>query len=62
MTTSPTPDEWLQRARSERGSWWPDYASWLGERSGAEKEAPAALGALSFPPLEAAPGTYVFDR
>jgi polyhydroxyalkanoate synthase len=58
----PDPEEWLLRARSERGSWWPDYASWLGERSGAEKEAPAALGALSFPPLEAAPGTYAFDR
>ncbi len=27
-----------------------------------EKEAPAALGSPSFPALEAAPGTYVFDR
>jgi poly(3-hydroxyalkanoate) synthetase len=34
----------------------------LAERSSEEKEAPAALGTPSFPALEAAPGTYVFDR
>ena len=54
--------EWLQSARSERGSWWPDYAAWLSERSGVEREAPAALGVPNYPALEAAPGTYVFDR
>ncbi len=58
----PDADQWLKAARSETGSWWPDYAGWLGERSGREKVAPAALGMSSFPPLVAAPGTYVFDR
>jgi polyhydroxyalkanoate synthase len=58
----PDADEWLKPARSESGSWWPDYSNWLGERSGGEKEAPAALGAPGFPAVEAAPGTYVFDR
>jgi polyhydroxyalkanoate synthase len=55
-------DEWLKAARSQTGSWWTDYANWLAERSGEEKEAPAAFGTPNFPALEAAPGTYVFDR
>ena len=58
----PNADEWLKTARSQTGSWWPDYANWLAERSGEEKETPAALGTPRFPALEAAPGTYVFDR
>jgi polyhydroxyalkanoate synthase len=58
----PDAGEWLKGARSESGSWWPDYANWLAERGGGVKEAPAALGSPSFPTLEAAPGTYVFDR
>jgi polyhydroxyalkanoate synthase len=58
----PDAETWLQTARSHPGSWWPDFADWLAERSGQEKEAPTALGTPSFPPLEAAPGTYVFDR
>jgi polyhydroxyalkanoate synthase len=58
----PDPGQWLKAARSESGSWWPDYARWLAERGGEVKEAPAALGSPSLPALEAAPGTYVFDR
>jgi polyhydroxyalkanoate synthase len=58
----PDADEWRKTAQSHSGSWWPDYANWLAERSGGEKGAPAALGTLSFPALDAAPGTYVFDR
>jgi polyhydroxyalkanoate synthase subunit PhaC len=58
----PNPEEWLKTARSQTGSWWPDYANWLAERSDEEKMAPAALGAPGFATLEAAPGTYVFDR
>jgi polyhydroxyalkanoate synthase len=58
----PDADEWRKTARMETGSWWPDYASWLAERSAPEKEAPATLGTPGLPALEAAPGTYVFDR
>lgn len=58
----PDAEEWLKTARPQSGSWWPDYAGWLGERSGAEKEVPAVLGSPAFPALEVAPGTYVFDR
>jgi polyhydroxyalkanoate synthase len=58
----PDANEWWKRARSQTGSWWPDYASWLAERSGWEKKAPAALGTPIFAALGTAPGTYVFDR
>jgi len=41
------PQEWLRRAGTGHGSWWPDYASWLAERCGDEKAArtsPAVAG------------------
>jgi polyhydroxyalkanoate synthase subunit PhaC len=56
------PRWWLEQAETVTGSWWPDYASWLGERSGGQKKAPARLGRKTFPVLCAAPGTYVLDR
>jgi polyhydroxyalkanoate synthase len=43
------------------GTWWEDWTAWLGERSGDERDAPAALGAAGHPPLEPAPGTYVLE-
>ena len=60
-----TPDDpahWQAQARAERGSWWPDFDAWLAERSGASRPAPDAVGSAAHPPLEAAPGTYVFDN
>ena len=60
--TPPDPDAWLASASTEKGSWWPDFAAWLGERSGAEKPAPDSPGSPEMPPLEPAPGSYVFDR
>ena len=54
-------DEWLAGATMARGSWWEDWTAWLGERSGDERDAPAALGAAGHPPLEPAPGTYVLE-
>ncbi len=56
------PDDWRATASTEKGSWWPDYAAWLADRSGAGKPAPAALGSGEYPPLENAPGSYVLDR
>ncbi|NNG37928.1 alpha/beta fold hydrolase [Flexivirga sp. ID2601S] len=55
-------EQWLAEADTEKGSWWPHFADWLGVRSGGEKRAPRTLGNSKFEPLEAAPGTYVFDR
>jgi polyhydroxyalkanoate synthase len=56
------PREWLQRAESYGGSWWPDYAGWLAERCGEETAAPGELGGGSLAPLCDAPGTYFNDR
>jgi polyhydroxyalkanoate synthase subunit PhaC len=56
------PQEWLRRAESCHGSWWPDYASWLAERCGDEQAAPGELGGAGFEPAGDAPGTYVYDH
>jgi polyhydroxyalkanoate synthase len=56
------PEEWLRWAETCHGSWWPDYASWLAERCGEEKAAPAELGGAGLAPIGEAPGTYVYDH
>jgi polyhydroxyalkanoate synthase len=62
-TDSPAdPQEWQRKAETARGSWWPDYAAWLGERCGAERDAPPGPGGGGLAPVCDAPGTYVYDR
>jgi polyhydroxyalkanoate synthase subunit PhaC len=56
------PQEWLQRAETRHGSWWPDYAGWLAERCGEEKTAPEEEGGGGLAPIGDAPGTYVYDH
>ncbi|CAG7588751.1 PHA/PHB synthase family protein [Rhodococcus opacus] len=56
------PAEWLETAEKKPDSWWPDYADWLGERSGPDKTAPTMLGAVDLPPLMPAPGSYVREQ
>jgi len=56
------PQEWLRRAETDQGSWWPDYAAWLAERCGAEKPAPDEPGGGGLAPIGDAPGTYVYDH
>ena len=51
--------DWQRSAVTRQGSWWPDYAAWLAERSGAQVPAPATLGSDQFGAIEAAPGSYV---
>jgi polyhydroxyalkanoate synthase len=53
--------DWADTAGTEKGSWWPDFTAWLGERSGPEKPAPDELGTARFRVLEDAPGSYVCD-
>jgi polyhydroxyalkanoate synthase len=50
---------WQEQAVTKRGSWWTDYAEWLSERSGAQKEAPKTLGSRKYKAQAKAPGTYV---
>jgi polyhydroxyalkanoate synthase len=51
-------EKWLAQAETVPGSWWPDFMTWLGERSGEEIPASSSLGEELAP----APGTYVFDK
>jgi len=53
--------DWAQQAATGQGSWWPDFAAWLVERSGEQKPASPDLGNERFPAIDAAPGTYVLD-
>jgi polyhydroxyalkanoate synthase subunit PhaC len=59
--TPTDPDEWLSTASVEKGSWWRPWTEWLSDRSGNERQARTTLGSREFPPLDPAPGTYVFE-
>jgi polyhydroxyalkanoate synthase len=56
------PERWLDSAQKFGDSWWPDYVSWLAERSGPEVDAPQTLGGHDLPPLGPAPGSYVMAK
>ena len=53
-----TADEWRLRSQEHEGSWWEEWARWIGERGGEQRE-PPPLGTERHPPLGDAPGTYV---
>jgi polyhydroxyalkanoate synthase subunit PhaC len=56
------PQQWLDSAEQHADSWWPDYVSWLAERSGSKVDAPKTLGGEGLPPLGPAPGSYVMEK
>ncbi|CAK0760085.1 Poly(3-hydroxyalkanoate) polymerase subunit PhaC [Azospirillaceae bacterium] len=55
------PAAWLQGAKQEPGSWWPEWARWVTELS-AEKVPARVPGSGELPTLEDAPGSYVAAR
>jgi polyhydroxyalkanoate synthase len=54
------PDEWLRHARQHEGSWWPEWARFLKEHSGAPV-APPPMGGSKQSILADAPGQYVLQ-
>ena len=56
------PRAWYYDASQVDGSWWTQWLTWIQERSGAQRETLMALGNQHYPPMEAAPGTYVRVR
>lgn len=48
------PDEWLELAEMKRGSWWPEWSTWLSERSRTQCAPPKSGKSICD-----APGTYV---
>jgi polyhydroxyalkanoate synthase subunit PhaC len=57
-----SPQEWLDGAVQQSGSWWEHWADWALERSGGEKQAPAELGSECNPAREPTPGSYVLGK
>lgn len=49
-----SPDDWIDAATLQDGSWWPAWTAWLADRSGAKTKPPKPGSALA-----EAPGTYV---
>ncbi len=58
------PKSWRESHAPQDGSWWTEWAAWLGAHSSAELVAPPQTGApkAGLPPLCPAPGTYVFQK
>ncbi|MDR3421799.1 MAG: alpha/beta fold hydrolase [Xanthobacteraceae bacterium] len=56
-------ERFYAEAARKDGSWWPEWAAWLKERSG-EPTSPPAMGAAQsgYPSLGDAPGAYVFGE
>jgi polyhydroxyalkanoate synthase len=54
-------DDWLDRAESRIGSWWPNWGAWLAPHGGTLRAAPRAPGSARYPPLSPAPGRYVLE-
>ncbi len=59
---SSDPRAWYYDGKRVDGSWWSQWLGWIQERSGAQRETQMALGNANYPPMEAAPGTYVRVR
>ena len=56
-----TPEQWRQTAARNDGTWWPDWAAWLSERSGPRGKLPST-GNPAYPVLDDAPGLYVLEK
>ena len=55
------PEQWLQQAQPEQGSWWPRWHDWLAAH-GSGLVALPRMGAPELPALADAPGGYVLQR
>jgi polyhydroxyalkanoate synthase len=52
-------EDWISSAKEKPGSWWPDWAEWLGSHAGKQVAAPKAYGSSKYKAIEPAPGRYV---
>ena len=56
------PEAWLQSAAERTGSWWPQWAAWLGQYRGGKRKAPKKQGSARHKAIEPAPGRYVKQK
>jgi polyhydroxyalkanoate synthase len=54
------PEEWERDTPPREGSWWLEWAAWLGRHSG-ERVTPPPIGRPGAAALAAAPGSYIFQ-
>ena len=54
----PKPEAWFEGAEQKEGTWWEDWAGWIGTRAG-KRRPPHATGSATHPVLADAPGTYI---
>ncbi len=59
--TVDTPKQWQELSTRHDGSWWTDWARWLGQHSDG-KGKPPTMGNAAHPPLDDAPGRYVLEK
>ncbi len=56
------PEAWLEHAAEHAGSWWPQWAGWLGQYGGGKRKAPKKEGDARHKAIEPAPGRYVRQK
>jgi len=61
-TTPEDPEEWVERATPQEGTWWDHWLAWLDRRSSGTRPAPRRPGDDDHPAIGPAPGTYVRRR
>ena len=54
--------DWIAGATEHPGSWWPDWAAWLGANAGKQIAAPKTYGKGKYQATMPAPGSYVAQR
>ena len=59
-TNSAPPEEWHKHQHKVEGSWWENWAGWLGRHCGPKVPA-RAPGSRKYPVLGPAPGSYVHE-
>ncbi len=55
------PDTWFADNDAQEGSWWPEFAGWLKQRSGDQTAVPSDATQRGLKPICDAPGTYVMQ-
>lgn len=56
------PEEWMSQSEYHKGSWWPEWVTWLKAYSGQTVDSTPLREGLDNPTLIDAPGTYVHTK
>jgi polyhydroxyalkanoate synthase subunit PhaC len=57
-----TAEDWLKGATQAKGSWWPEWATWIDSHDDAEAVAARQPGTGGLKVIEEAPGSYVMAK